>query len=272
MIFTKAKPFALVTAAALMCVGAKANAAKKDTKADAAPQSVAKQLPPLATQGARDLTGVWRRYPAPWPSFTGDFEDVPPPDQGPDLAEPYATQWREQRLKRQAALKAGTPLLDPSTLCLPEGTPTVMQAIYPIQILQTPGQITVLAELFMQTRRIYMDQPMPPIEELEPTYYGFSTAHWEGNALVVKTRGIKKEVQFFEIPHSEAMTVTERYQLAANGMLYLDISIEDPGYLVTPYEFRWIYKREPDYRIPEYVCDNLHDEIKPDGTVDLKTE
>lgn len=247
------------------------NANKVTAKVEAT-QSVARPTPALASKGARDLTGVWRRYPLPWPSYSGDFDDVPPPDQGPDLAEPYATQWKEQRMKRQEAHKAGKPLLDPSTLCLPEGTPTVMQAIYPIQILQTHGQVTVLAELFMQTRRIYMDQPMPPIDEIAPSYYGFSTAHWEGNALVVKTQGVKKEVRFFEIPHGEAMTVTERYQLGANGLLYLDISIEDPGYLTTPYEFRWIYKREPDYRIPEYVCDNLHDEIKSDGTVDLKTE
>ena len=68
------------------------------------------------------------------------------------------------------------------------------------------------------------------------------------------------------------MTVTERYQLAANGRLYLDVSIEDPGYLRTPYEFRWIYERKPGYRVPEYVCDDLHDTINPDGTVELKLD
>lgn len=202
----------------------------------------------------------------------GDFEDIPPPDLGPDLEEPYATQWKEKRTKRLDAFKAGKPLIDPSTKCLPEGMPGVMLGIYPIQILQTPGQITVLAEIFMQTRRIYMDQPMPPLDELAPTYYGFSTGHWEGDVLVIKTRGIRKDVEFFEIPHSEAMTITERYQIAANGRLYLDVSIEDPGYLRTPYEFRWIYERKPGYRVPEYVCDDLHDTINPDGTVEFKLD
>ncbi|MBU0794553.1 MAG: hypothetical protein KKD64_02360 [Alphaproteobacteria bacterium] len=202
----------------------------------------------------------------------GDFEDIPPPDLGPDLEEPYATQWKEQRIKRKEAFNAGKPLIDPSTKCLPEGMPGIMLGIYPIQILQTPGQITVLAEIFMQTRRIYMDQPMPPLDELPPTYYGFSTGRWEGDVLVIRTQGIRKDVEFFEIPHSEAMTITERYQLADNGRLYLDVSIEDPGYLRTPYEFRWIYERKPGYRIPEYVCDDLHDEINPDGTVGLKID
>lgn len=272
---TKIKPVVLVTAIALMGWAGHAAAAGKAAQEAAkagATQSVPRPTPALASKDARNLTGVWARYPAPWPTYTADFDDIPPPDLGPDLEEPYATEWQAQRIKRNEALKAGKPLLDPSTLCLPEGMPTVMQAIYPIQILQTPGQITVLAEIFSQTRRIYMDQPMPPIDDIPPSYYGFSTAHWEGNALVVKTRGVKKEVQFFEIPHSEAMTITERYQLAENGRLYLDISIEDPGYLKTPYEFRWVYQRMPDYRVPEYVCDNLHDEIKPDGTVELKVD
>lgn len=275
MKFMKSKPIALFAAVAWVSGTGHAAAAAgsaKDGGTESAAHLVPRPTPPGAREGARDLSGVWARYPQPWPTYSADFDDVPPPDQGPDLEEPYAAEWLAKRTKRQEAVKAGKPLLDPSTLCLPEGMPTVMQAIYPLQILQTPGQITVLAEIFMQTRRIYMDQPMPPVEELPPSYYGFSTGHWEGDVLVVKTRGVKKSVEFFEIPHSERMTITERYQIASNGMLYLDISIEDPGYLKTPYEFRWIYKRIPDYRMPEYVCDNMHDVINPDGTVDLKTD
>lgn len=262
---------AVVVAAALMWSAGPALAAKP--AAGSAKASPDKPIPAAATKGARDLNGVWQRYPLPWPTYLADFDDVPAPDQGPDLEEPYATQWREQTLKRRRAFDSGKPLVDPSTLCRPEGMPTVMQAIYPIQILQTPGQITVLAELFMQTRRIYMDAPMPPLDDIAPSYYGFSSGRWDGDTLVIKTQGIRTDVQFFEIPHSEAMTITERYRLAENGRLYLDISIEDPGYLRTPYEFRWIYERAaPDYRVPEYVCDNMHDVMNADGTVDLMTD
>lgn len=263
-----------MAAALLLSAGhvAAAGTAEKKAASKSAAFPVKRPTPATFAADPRNLTGVWARYPAPWPTYTGDFDDIPPPDQGPDLEEPHATAWKEKRLKRQEAHKAGKPLLDPSTLCKPEGMPTVMQAIYPIQILQTPGQITVLAELFMQTRRIYMDQPLPAADEIAPSYFGFSTAHWEGNVLVIRTRGIKPDVEFFEIPHSPSMTITERLQLAGDGKLYLDVAIEDPGYLRTPYEFRWVYQRMPDYRVPEYICDNLHDVINPDGSVDLKSE
>lgn len=219
-----------------------------------------------------NITGVWERYPSPFPEGFTDSEEIPAPGDGPDLKEPYASQWKAQRERREAALRAGTPLVDASTRCLPEGTPGIMQAIYPIQILQTPGQITVLAELFMQTRRIYVDQPFPAADDLAPSYFGFSSARWEGGTLVVETRGVQKDVEFFEIPHGDAMAVTERYRLTAPDMLKLDISIEDPEYLKTPYRFTWEYKRNDEYRVSEYVCDHRLDVINPDGTVSLRVE
>ena len=156
-----------------------------------------------------DITGVWERYPGP---FLDDDETklAPPPGEGPDLKEPYASQWKALRSKRQAALTAGTPLVDASTRCLPEGTPGIMEGIYPIQILQNPGQITVLAELLMQTRRVYLDAPFPAPDDLAPSYYGFSSGHWQGDILVVKTSGVQKDLQFYDIPHGDAMMITER--------------------------------------------------------------
>jgi len=261
MIFKNIAGFALASAIALGLGGSAvaANTAGEPTQA-------------VSTQTKPNITGVWERYPSPFPEGLSDADDIPPPGSGPDLKEPHASQWKAQRSKRQAALKAGTPLVDDSTRCLPEGTPGIMQAIYPIQILQTPGQITVLAELFMQTRRIYLDQPFPAADDLEPSYFGFSSAHWEGDTLIVKTRGVRKEVRFFEIPHGDAMTVTERYRLTAPNMLKLDISIEDPEYLNTPYRFTWEYKRNDTYRVSEYVCDHRLDIVNPDGTVSLRVQ
>ncbi|CDO34334.1 hypothetical protein [Novosphingobium sp. KN65.2] len=218
-------------------------------------------------QAEPNITGVWERDPFPFDDDGDETKLVPPPGGGPDLKEPYASEWKALQEKRQAMLKAGTPLVDASTQCLPEGTPGIMEAIYPIQILQNPGQITVLAELFMQTRRIYMNAPFPEPDDLAPSYYGFSSAHWEGDTLVVQTRGVQQSVKFYDIPHSDAMTVTEHYQLIGPDKLRLDVSVEDPEYLQKPYTFRWEYKRNPDYRIPEYVCDHRLDVINPDGTV-----
>lgn len=232
----------------------------------AASSAQAQPAKAAGVQAEPDITGVWERDPFPF----GDDDETkltPPPGEGPNLKEPYASQWKALQEKRQALLKAGTPLVDASTQCLPEGTPGIMEAIYPIQILQNPGQITVLAELFMQTRRIYLNAPFPAPDDLPPSYYGFSSAHWEGDTLVVTTRGVQESVKFYDIPHSDAMTVIEHYRLIGPDKLRIDVSVEDPEYLVEPYKFAWEYKRNRAYRIPEYVCDHRLDVINPDGTV-----
>ena len=220
-----------------------------------------------------NIMGVWELYPDPFAGDENTFLELPVPGDGPKLKEPYASEWKAVRDERDAKLRAGTPLPDPSTLCIPEGMPSVMGAIFPLQILQTPGQITVLAEFLTQTRRIYLDREMPPIEDITPGYYGYSTARWEGDTLVVTTKGVQESTRFFEIPHSDQMTITERIRLTEPGMLENQITIEDPKMLVEPYRFTYGYRRNDDYQMMEYFCDREDPLFKvgEDGTVQMKT-
>jgi hypothetical protein len=232
-------------------------------------------MTPMAKAQAGDppnITGVWERYPDPYADEANIFMDLPPPAGGPKLREPYASQWTALREKRLAALKAGKPLLDASTLCLPEGMPTIMGATYAIEILQTQGQVTVLAEFLTQTRRIYLDTPLPAADDMAPSYNGYSSGHWEGDTLVIKTRGIRTDVQFFEIPHSGELTITERIKMTGHDLLENQVTMDDPDYLETPYTFTFGYRRNKDYRIMEYICDHPRDVIGPDGTVSMKLE
>jgi hypothetical protein len=219
------------------------------------------------------IMGIWELYPDPFGGEENTFLELPVPGDGPKLKEPYASQWKALRDKRDAMLRAGTPLADPSTLCIPEGMPMIMGAIFPIQILQTPGQVTVLAEFLTQTRRIHLDKPMPALDEITPGYYGTSVGRWEGDTLVVTTKGVKEDIRFFEIPHSLEMTITERIRLTAPDRLENQITIEDPKMLAEPYRFTYGYRRNDDYEMMEYFCDREDPllEVTDDGTVEMKT-
>ncbi|MBU0554997.1 MAG: hypothetical protein KKD64_06910 [Alphaproteobacteria bacterium] len=220
-----------------------------------------------------DISGVWELYPDPFAGEELSFLELPVPGDGPKLKEPYASAWKKLRTERDELLKAGTPRADPSTLCLPEGMPAIMGAIFPLEILQTPGRVTVLAEFLTQTRRIYLDRPMPPVEELNPNYYGFSTGHWDGDTLVVTTKGVKERSNFFEIPFSSNMVITERIRLTGPDLMEDTITITDPERLQEPYTFTYGYKRNPDYVIEEYFCEREDPLFKvgADGTVEMKT-
>jgi len=227
-------------------------------------------LAATAVSGATpDFSGTWDRYPDPYDPSSRIPDDPPPPAGGPKLKEPYASEYRKLNQRKAEANRKGKSLAEPSTQCLPEGMPTIMGAVHPIEIVQTPRQIVVLAEFLTQTRRIYLNEKMPALEDISPGYNGYSVARWEGETLVVQTIGVREGVRFMGIPHSAQMKVTERLRLTGPGLLENQITIDDPGVLAKPYQFTFGYKQSLDYRIMEYICDNNRHHPDAQGGVDM---
>jgi hypothetical protein len=125
-----------------------------------------------------------------------------------------------------------------------------------MEILESPGRVTIIQEAYNQTRRVYLDAKPIPAEEAEPLFNGHSTGTWEGDTLVVRTVGIKETVRFRNTPHSAAMRITERMRLVNDEILENQVTVEDPEYLAKPWTWTWMYKRWPGYRIEEYVCED----------------
>lgn len=219
-----------------------------------------------------DFSGTWGRYPDPYAAFheTKFAEDPPAPGDGPTLKEPYAGEYKNLLQRRVEANKQGKPLTDASTQCKPEGMPTLLGGVYPIEILQTPRQLVMLPEYLAQTRRIYLNEKMPPLEDVSPSYNGYSVGHWEGETLVVQTIGVREDVQFYEIPHSAQMKLTERMKVTGPDLMEIQVTIDDPAFLARPYVFTIGYKRRIGYRIMEYICDNNRYHVDQHGNSTLE--
>ena len=86
----------------------------------------------------------------------------------------------------------------------------------------------------------------------------------------MQTTGVREDVRFLEIPHSAQMKVTERLRLTAPNLLENQVTIEDPKFLAKPYQFTFGYRRNPEYRIMEYICDNNRNRFDADGNVSLE--
>jgi hypothetical protein len=220
---------------------------------------------PAAAQA--DLTGSWERYPSP--GETPDPRYAPTPVPPPPLKEPWLAEWQANEVKLAARIAEGQPAGDNYVKCLPDGMPAMMQGMFPMEIFQRPEQINVTQEAFNQTRRIYMSEELPPASELDPTFYGRSVAHWEGDTLVIETTGIKQNVRFRWTPHSEGMKITERLRLLAPDILRNEIVIEDE-YLERPWTYSYTYRRMPGYRLLEYVCEDNRDYVDEQGNVRLR--
>src|SRR5258708_18513804 len=151
-----------------------------------------------------DLTGVWGQYRG----GRGGDPKLAPPAAGPLVLKPeYAKPYETRRAAEAEAQKRGEQLANGSSQCVPYGVPTMMSvAIYPVEIIQTPKQVTIISEAFSEVRRVYLDRPQAKLEDVAPGYYGRSAGRWEGDTLVVDTVAIKPSVSGYRgMPHSGQM-------------------------------------------------------------------
>lgn len=223
-----------------------------------------------ATAQARpDFSGAWGPYRG---GRGADPKLAAVPAAAPVLKAPYAKAYADRRAAETAATQRGEPGATNGVLCVPYGVPTMMSvAVYPVEFIQTPKQITIVTEAFSEVRRIFMDKPQMKIDDVPPGYYGRSVGRWEGDTLVVDTVGIKETVQYQRMPHSDQMRITERIRLAAPDVLHDQITIEDPVVLEKPITYTLAYSRMPDYEMVEFVCDNNREYVDANGVVRMKT-
>ena len=216
-----------------------------------------------------NLGGVW----APFGGGRGADPAVAPPLAGPVVLKPaYAKEYLAQRAADAEATKRGEPPASAAVGCVPYGMPRMMAvASYPVEILETAGQVTMIAEAFSEVRRVFMDQPQLPIDEVPPGYYGHSVGRWESDALVIDTVGIKESVPGYQnIPHSDRMRITERLHLVTPDVLHDQITIDDPVVLEKPVVYTLAYRRLRDYEMVEFVCDNNREYVDAQGRVRMR--
>jgi hypothetical protein len=218
-----------------------------------------------------DITGSWGRLfqrPGQPPI---DAKLLPPPLVEPKLKPALAVKYQALRKAQQESDARGEPLANTSTLCLPDGMPQMMFAIYPLEILQTKGQVTIIEEAYTQVRRIFLDKPQLPIDEVPPGYYGRSVGKWEGETLVVDTVGIKETVRGYrDVPHSPQMRIREKIRLVAPDVLHDEVTIEDPEVLEAPWTFTFAFRRMPGYEMVEYVCENNREYVDDKGVTRIR--
>lgn len=215
--------------------------------------AVALLIAPAPSYASAALFGVWRMAR---PEEVTDPRQVTPPIPEPSLRPEVEAKYREQQRLNKAASEDGRPFARDRDLCIPEGVPRMLLTDSPIEILQSPGQITLITEFLSQVRRIDITRAAhPSSDELLDGFFGDSIGRWEGETLVVHTVGLKPRVLLFkEVPHSEEVQITERYTLVTPDIMSLEITIEDPQVLTAPWVVRRSFVRRPDLRLAEYVC------------------
>lgn len=137
--------------------------------------------------------------------------------------------------------------------CWPVGVPGIINMNDAIQILQTADKVTIMHQRDNQVRHIYLNAQHPT--DPKPSWYGYSVGHYEGNSLVIDTRGQndRTTVDRFGTPRSEKLRVVERYTIAPDrSSISVELNIEDPEMFTTPWSARASYS--PDMPFYEQIC------------------
>jgi hypothetical protein len=168
---------------------------------------------------------------------------------------PKAAELFEQRMNMATK---GQPFINTLAECLPGGVPEmVFGSPYPAQILESPGQVTILYEMYNHFRVIHLNGKHPA--DPDPTFMGHSIGHWEGATLVVDTVGLNDRTSLDEVgmPHSEALHVIERYRRTDANTLEILVTIDDPETFSKSWDTKVVYKAaRPDMGLIEYICEN----------------
>lgn len=117
------------------------------------------------------------------------------------------------------------------------GKPGIPRIGPPRKIVQTPSEVIFFYEdISGDPYRIIPTDGRPHRADADPTYYGDSVAHWEGDTLVVDATNFVEDTWFGEDGyfHSDAMHVTERLWKDGENLIY-QVKVDDPKVLTAPW-------------------------------------
>lgn len=223
----------------------------------------------LAQPGAAEEALITAPTPAEWAALAKlpDWSGIWTPDIRDQDAqvETNPVPWKPEVAKQVAYWTAEENAGRPHGLlinCLPHGMPSLMLISHNAQeFLFTPGRVTLLGESDgNRLRRIWTDGRAMPADP-DPSFHGYAVGHWEGDTLVVETRGILPQVylaisEAVGIPTGGDTVIHERIRLIDADTMADDLVIEAPHILTRPWSTRRLFHRirKRSYEIAEGVC------------------
>ncbi len=199
---------------------------------------------PQPSRDPRDLQGTWVHEGMPMnPLKTDQGEALP--------YLPVARTILDYRRKKEAE---GTPVISPGSLCRPPGLTWDFELNFPFLIAQNPHEVVFLFEEFHSVWRIFLKPQgaAPP-----PSYEGYSTGHWEGDTLVVRTVGVRAQTWLDTAgsPHSAGVVFEHRIRKLGDR-IDIQLTVTDPVMYSHPWSITRTVNWRPDMRmLGEFNCE-----------------
>jgi hypothetical protein len=214
---------------------------------------------PRTADGTPDFSGIW----------TSDEVDprrpnVPPNPRdattsrrminiGVELPDglPYQP-WLAALVKQRWAANAKD---DPHVRCLPDNFIRAYGTPHLLKFAQLPGLLIVLNEWNAGYRQVFLDgRPLP--QDPNPSWMGYSSAKWSGDALVVDTIGLRDDswIDWQGSVVGETATIREEIRRPDFGHLVVQLTVDDPKAYTKPWTITIKERLIADAELIDEVC------------------
>jgi hypothetical protein len=196
----------------------------------------------LKPSAVPDLAGAWVRG--------GPLQSISNTDVGAELRgkEPDVP-YQPWALKRMLSEVPPTgPFAEPhrtsdpwQLYCEPNGPVRVYAHPGRTEFVQLPDRVLMLHEIMQQFRIVRLNSTHPPLEDLDPSWWGDSIGWYEnGDTLVIDTIGTNGRAWLSQQGHpsTEKLHLIERYRRVDAKTLDFDVTVDDPGAYTKPFSSR----------------------------------
>ena len=169
----------------------------------------------LESHSAEDLKEFWQ---------LGAIAAIPA---GQSVVRGGTIPYTPEALAKRNANRSKWPAEDPEAKCYMLGVPRVTYHNMPFQIFQGTGDMLMVYP-FAATNRVinFTDFSEPPVD----SWMGKSDGSWDGDTLVVSTRGLIEQTWLDRAGnhHSNQLKVTERFTLVDRDHMRYEATLDDP--------------------------------------------
>ncbi|HEX7238583.1 MAG TPA: hypothetical protein VF405_16570 [Gammaproteobacteria bacterium] len=202
---------------------------------------------PRDAEGRAILWGATPDEKGVWTPMFGITDPISPVDKTP--FQPWARALFDERQVTE---------LEPHTRCKASGTARQFQTPYGVEFVNLPE----IKRLFIfdiggphTFRTVYMDGREHP-KDLDPSYYGHSVGHWEGDTLVIDSVGFNESFWMDRrgMPHTSQLHTIERFTRIDSETINYEITVDDPGAYTAPWTGGFNLGFERGVELFEYSC------------------
>jgi hypothetical protein len=240
-------------------------------------QAPAAYRAPRTPDGKPNFNGIWQAMnTANWdveahaagPSLVRELGAIAAVPGGLGIVEGGEIPYRPEALAKKKQNQANRLKLDPEIKCYLPGVPRGMYMPFPFQIIMSQKHIMIISEYASAVRTIYMsNQTEAPAD----SWMGWSNGRWEGETLVVDTKGFN-DLSWFDRAgnfHSDELHVVERITARSPETLNYEATIEDPKVFTRPWKismplYRHVEKNAQlmEFRCVEFVEDLIYGHLR----------